>query len=106
MPLVVPGLVPGKAGAASSTGTDMKQFWMNQLLGKKLTDGESDETVGHLPRLARELKNEPLLIVGTLKSFARKDLPKEHRVFAHHEKKPSDSARDRYVVRKRRLSYN
>ena len=40
MPLVVPGINSG--GDNSKT-----EEWMNKLVGKKLTDGPSDATVGH-----------------------------------------------------------
>ncbi|KAL2043645.1 hypothetical protein N7G274_003952 [Stereocaulon virgatum] len=49
MPLVVPGMMGGSG--------NQQQEWMNKLVGKTITDGNSDAT-----------------------SFAKQDLPKEHRV--------------------------
>ena len=51
MPLVVPGITQKEgtttaAGASSSNGKDNTNgAWMNKLMGKKLTDGATDENV-------------------------------------------------------------
>ncbi|KAI9738587.1 MAG: hypothetical protein M1834_008091 [Cirrosporium novae-zelandiae] len=50
MPLVIPGIMSKKGG-------DSQNEWADKLMGKKLSDGPSDEI-----------------------SFAKHDLPKEHRV--------------------------
>ncbi|CAM1507463.1 Fc.00g071040.m01.CDS01 [Cosmosporella sp. VM-42] len=49
MPLVVPGI--------NSTGGDKNEEWMNKLVGKKISDEESSETV-----------------------FCKRDLPEETRI--------------------------
>ncbi|KAL2052685.1 hypothetical protein ABVK25_006925 [Lepraria finkii] len=49
----MPLVVPGMMGGSGNQQED----WMNKLVGKKITDGSSDAT-----------------------SFAKQDLPKEHRV--------------------------
>lgn len=41
MPLVVPGLM----GSAGSNSNNQQEDWMNKLVGKKLTDSASDNTV-------------------------------------------------------------
>ncbi|GKZ18975.1 hypothetical protein AbraIFM66951_001935 [Aspergillus brasiliensis] len=56
MPLVVPGINNTSDGAS-------QEDWLNKLAGKKLTDSSSDVT-----------------------SFAKKDLPQQHRVI-----KPGDA---------------
>lgn len=43
MPLVVPGMMTSGANATSNDNSN--KTWMNKLLGKKLTDGASDEIV-------------------------------------------------------------
>ena len=43
MPLVVPGLM-GSAGS-NSNNNNQQEDWMNKLVGKKLTDSASDNTV-------------------------------------------------------------
>lgn len=48
MPLVVPGMMTSGAGA-SANNDNTNEAWMNKLLGKKLTDGASDETVNNHP---------------------------------------------------------
>ena len=69
MPLVVPGLMGG------SDNSNQLDEWMNKLMGKKLTEGSSDATV----RLKPYLSKRPRTLIN-VKSFAKQDLPKEHRV--------------------------
>lgn len=59
MPLVVPGLVPASNNNKNNNNaTDSQAQWTSKLLGKTLSEeGESSET-----------------------SFAKRDLPQEHRV--------------------------
>ena len=46
MPLVVPGLMDSNTNGNNSTNYDSEQEeWLNKLVGKKLTDGVSDNTV-------------------------------------------------------------
>lgn len=66
MPLVVPGINSG--GDNSKT-----EEWMNKLVGKKLTDGTSDSTVGYACSSDEVNADE-------VQSFAKQDLPKETRV--------------------------
>ena len=40
MPLVVPGLM-----SSGGSNSDLQDDWMNKLVGKKLTDSASDNTV-------------------------------------------------------------
>lgn len=42
MPLVVPGVM----SSGGSDNNDQQETWMNKLVGKKLTDSASDNTVG------------------------------------------------------------
>ena len=87
MPLVVPGL--------QSKGSDDKtNKWMNDLVGKKLGDS-SNETVcqpitqtphpSPLPQVG--VTRQEMLIINFSQTFAKKDLPKEHRVLG-----PNDMA--------------
>lgn len=43
MPLIVPGVT------ANNLGDSKTQEWTTKLMGKTLTDGDSNETVGFLP---------------------------------------------------------
>ena len=68
MPLVVPGI-------NSADGGNATQSWMQKLAGKKITDGgKSDDT-----------------------SFAKTDLPQNHRVVAEDGMMTKDYIPDRYV---------
>ncbi|KAI9874056.1 MAG: hypothetical protein M1830_010248 [Pleopsidium flavum] len=69
MPLVVPGI------NNNASSNDPKSEWMNKLVGKKLSDGTSDST-----------------------NFARKDLPKEHRVVEEGSMLTQDFKQDRSVM--------
>ncbi|KAM0803829.1 hypothetical protein BDR22DRAFT_886139 [Usnea florida] len=71
MPLVVPGLMT----SGGSNNNNNQDDWMNKLVGKKLTDGASDNT-----------------------SFAKQDLPKEHRVIEHGSMVTQDFKPDRLNV--------
>ncbi|MCJ1354320.1 MAG: hypothetical protein MMC33_004308 [Icmadophila ericetorum] len=64
MPLVVPGI--------NSNDSSEQGKWMNQLMGKKLSDNVSDST-----------------------NFAKKDLPKEHRVINSGDMSTMDHKPDR-----------
>jgi hypothetical protein len=69
MPLVVPGLM-GNSG-------DKTDEWTNKLVGKKLSEQESNETV----RACRPLPLEsPDTDSGNSQTFCKRDLPQETRV--------------------------
>lgn len=70
MPLVVPG-INSQDGKGSGSSTDS---WMTKLMGKKLADSH-DET-----------------------SFAKKDLPGNHRVVGEGEMMTMDHNPDRYAL--------
>lgn len=66
---------------------------MNKLVGKKLTDSSSDTTV-------RFFFSRLMIVAGGAdedgkKSFAKQDLPKEHRVIEHGSMVTQDSKPDR-----------
>ncbi|MCJ1366005.1 hypothetical protein MMC16_005130 [Acarospora aff. strigata] len=73
MPLVVPG-INNNNNAASGSGNG-KEEWMNKLVGKKISDSASDST-----------------------NFARRDLPKEHRVVQEGSMLTQDFKQDRLNV--------
>ncbi|MCJ1226984.1 hypothetical protein MMC12_003639 [Toensbergia leucococca] len=64
----MPLVVPG----INSGGNNQQSEWMNKLMGKKLTDSTSDNT-----------------------SFAKQDLPKEHRVVEPDSMVTQDFNKDR-----------
>ncbi|KAI5236784.1 hypothetical protein E4T47_08940 [Aureobasidium subglaciale] len=71
MPLVIPGM-------QSNGGDDKTSKWMDQLMGKKL--GESNDNVVCLDfRPSLDLSNL-FDIWRTIQTFAKKDLPQQHRV--------------------------
>ena len=45
MPLVVPGLM-NSGGSNNNNNNNNEDDWMNKLVGKKLTDSASNNTVG------------------------------------------------------------
>ena len=65
---------------------------MNKLMGKKITEGSSDATVrlNFFPLDCRILMN--------VKSFAKQDLPKEHRVLEPGAMTTQDYNPNRYVL--------
>ncbi|KXL49430.1 hypothetical protein M433DRAFT_62265 [Acidomyces richmondensis BFW] len=69
MPLVVPGLMSKEGGAQ-----DLTTQWTNKLAGKKIGDA-SDET-----------------------TFAKKDLPKEHRIVKEGDMMTMDHKPDRLNI--------
>lgn len=81
MPLVVPGL--------TSSSDDKNSQWMGQLAGKKLGES-SNETVNTPSSLSTSLRianweshsySEPKTVLTAWKqTFAKSELPKEHRV--------------------------
>lgn len=67
MPLVVPGI--------NSTSGDNAEEWQNKLVGKKLSESESTETV------SSSRSYEPVhLRLTTCKVFCKRDLPEETRI--------------------------
>lgn len=80
MPLVVPELVPGN-----------KDEWTNKLVGKKISDsGASDVTVGFsvlscFPWELIDFSISCMSYLTDVQTFAKKDLPEEHRIL-----KPND----------------
>ena len=71
MPLVVPGLM-------GNSGDNKTDEWMNKLVGKKLSEQESNETVRSLSRITSSRKT--MLTEGNNQSFCKRDLPQETRV--------------------------
>lgn len=91
MPLVVPGLT------SNSGSNDQTSKWMNELVGKKIGDS-SNETVRspHPPRPS--CNHFGLHRIGTNKvaqTFAKTDLPKEHRVLKEGDMSTMDHKPDR-----------
>lgn len=86
MPLVVPGI--------NSTMGD-KSEWANKLMGKKISDSGSDELV--CPGILEQVD-----VMNTdrafYQSFAKKDLPKTHRVLGPDDMKSMDHNPDRLNV--------
>jgi hypothetical protein len=80
MPLVVPGLMSG-----SSNKTD---DWQNKLMGKKI--GDSSDTIVSL-----HWRQKPS--AKQLQTFAKKDLPSEHRVVKEGDMMTMDHKPDRFV---------
>ncbi|GAQ41483.1 hypothetical protein AtubIFM55763_009200 [Aspergillus tubingensis] len=68
MPLVVPGINNTSGGAS-------QEEWLNKLAGKKLTESSSDVT-----------------------SFAKKDLPQQHRVLKPGDAKTMDMRPERMNI--------
>ncbi|KKK22719.1 hypothetical protein P175DRAFT_0555165 [Aspergillus ochraceoroseus IBT 24754] len=73
MPLVVPGIT--NTGGANTSGQATKDEWLNKLVGKKLSESSSDET-----------------------TFAKKDLPKIHRIVKRGEMMTMDHRPDRLNI--------
>lgn len=80
MPLVVPGI--------TGTSGDKTEEWTNKLVGKKLSEGSSDEVVREpgSSSMALRLLNEILpshqvkRVLIYSQNFCKKDLPEECRV--------------------------
>jgi hypothetical protein len=90
MPLVVPGLT-------SNSGENEKtNNWMNQLMGKKIGD-TSNETVSSLrPFAGRKNRQLHVKIADSHgQTFAKADLPKEHRVIKEGDMSTMDHKPDR-----------
>lgn len=90
MPLVVPGLM-----TASDT-RNPQEDWTNKLVGKKITDGASDEMV-RIFTLDRSGMVWYGIMLSTVQSFAKKDLPKTSRVIEHGSMITQDHNPDRLV---------
>jgi hypothetical protein len=92
MPLVVPGLTN------SSSENNKTNNWMNQLMGKKIGD-TSNETVSY-SILPLAYKNCQPRMKSADKShgqtFAKTELPKEHRVIKEGDMSTMDHKPDRY----------
>ncbi|KAL8828158.1 MAG: hypothetical protein Q9170_006723 [Blastenia crenularia] len=71
MPLIIPGLNP-----TSTPSSNSQQDWMTKLMGKKITESGSSDNL----------------------SFAKQDLPKEHRVVGHDEMSSNDHKPERLTV--------
>lgn len=71
MPLIVPGVT------ADNLGDSQTQEWMMKLMGKTLTDGSSNETVGFCVSVHVFSSRRPLL---TSQAFSKKDLPAKARI--------------------------
>ncbi|EEA20607.1 hypothetical protein TMatcc_000601 [Talaromyces marneffei ATCC 18224] len=69
MPLVVPGI-------HSSLAENKKNDWLDELMGKKLTDSKTDEL-----------------------SFAKQDLPPNHRILGPDTTMIPDYQPDRLIIR-------
>jgi hypothetical protein len=91
MPLVVPGLTN------SSSEDNKTNNWMNQLMGKKIGD-QSNETVSdHILLLAyRSCKQRVKSADSHGQTFAKTELPKEHRVIKEGDMSTMDHKPDRY----------
>ncbi|KAL8653986.1 MAG: hypothetical protein Q9226_003618 [Calogaya cf. arnoldii] len=70
MPLIVPGLNP-----TSTSSSNTQQEWMTKLMGKKITDSGASDNL----------------------SFAKTELPKEHRIVEPGAMLSQDHNPDRYV---------
>lgn len=89
MPLVVPGLTSN-----SGDSNDLTSKWMNQLMGKKIGDS-SNETV-RLERPNLKLMVTKASMADTCgQTFAKTDLPKEHRVLKEGDMSTMDHKPDR-----------
>ena len=96
MPLVVPGMMGSGTNAQSEDSTN--EAWMNRLLGKKLTDGPSDETVSpHFCDRQLGITKRNSLIID-VQNFSKKDLPKEHRIISSDSMMTADHKAERYLV--------
>lgn len=93
MPLVVPGLT------SNSGSNDQTSKWMNELVGKKIGDS-SNETVRSPDPLLPSCNHFGLHRIGTnnaKQTFAKTDLPKEHRVLKEGDMSTMDHKPDRYA---------
>lgn len=80
MPLFVPG-VTSTGNNQQNKDQNQESEWMNKLLGKKLTESTTDAVV----RLCSPdpSKAQYQKITKWCQSFAKQDLPKDHRVIEH-----------------------
>ncbi|MCJ1436307.1 hypothetical protein MMC27_005685 [Xylographa pallens] len=90
MPLVVPGI------NSSLTGDNQQSTWLSKLAGKKLGD-KHDETVSQAPSSIYGLSMQNPLVNNT-QSFARQDLPKQHRVLEPGSMATQDFNEDRMNI--------
>ena len=90
MPLVVPGLT------SNSGDNEQTNKWMNQLMGKKIGDS-SNETVSHRICQARRVRfvSRVWTLLTRGQTFAKTDLPKEHRVIKEGDMSTMDHKPDR-----------
>lgn len=75
MPLIVPGVMPTSNSDNNPDQSDPQSEWTSKLMGKTLSEGESSET-----------------------SFAKQDLPKEHRVVGPGEMSSLDHKPERLNI--------
>jgi hypothetical protein len=84
MPLVVPGL-------QSKDGNDKSNDWLSKLAGKKIGDSSNETVRFTLPI------SETVTLMTLNQTFAKTDLPKEHRVVKEGDMMTQDHKPDRYV---------
>lgn len=84
MPLVIPELSYGN-----------KDNWQSKLVGKKISESTSDVTV--CPFIFEGMAfQRQLLSTHYFQTFAKKDLPKEHRIVKPNDAVTMDYNKDRY----------
>ncbi len=82
---------------ASGTSNNKQEDWTNKLVGKKITDdGASDEMVC-ISTVNRSGMVWYDIMLSTVQSFAKKDLPKTSRVVEHGSMITQDHNPDRLV---------
>jgi hypothetical protein len=87
MPLVVPGLM--------SNSNDKNDDWQNKLMGKKIGD-TSDEVVCQPISAYNSYNLFPRTNLNSEQTFAKTELPKEHRVVKEGDMVTMDHKPDRY----------
>jgi hypothetical protein len=87
MPLVVPGLT------SNSGDNDQTNKWMNELMGKKIGDTSNETVSCHVSAVlnVRSLDKTD----SAVQTFAKTDLPKEHRVIKEGDMSTMDHKPDR-----------
>lgn len=89
MPLIVPGLNPTN---------NAQQEWMTKLLGKKITDSApSDNLVSPPLNAFSYIRYRAGITEHICKSFAKTELPKDHRIVEPGAMLSQDHNPDRYV---------